>query len=54
MLIAIVIPRRARLVLVAKPLQVLGLDVHPRRFPGGHWWIRGLGGHEATIAVLGG
>ena len=48
------VPRRAHLLLVAKPLQVLGRDVDPRRFRRGRWWMWGFGGHEAIVSVLGG
>jgi len=48
------VPRRAHLLLVAEPLQVLGRDVHRRRLRRGRWWMWGFGGHEAIVSVLGG
>jgi hypothetical protein len=48
------VPRRAHLLLVAEPLQVLRRDVHPRRFRRGRWWMRWFGVHEAIVSVLGG
>lgn len=48
----VVIPRRAHLLLVAEPLQVLGRDAHLWRFPRDGWWMWGFGGHEAIVSVL--
>ncbi len=46
------VPRRAHLILVAVPLQVLGGDAHPRRLRCLRWWpVRGCGGHEAIVSV---
>lgn len=47
------VPRRAHLLLVDEPLQVVGRDVHPRRFRRGPWWMWGFGGHEAIVSVVG-
>jgi hypothetical protein len=48
------VPRLARLLLVAEPLQVLGRDTHPWRFRRGGWWMWGFGGHVAIVSVLDG
>lgn len=46
------VPRRADLLLVTEPLQLLGRDVYPRPFGRRGWWLWGLGGHEAILPVL--
>jgi len=48
------VPRRAHLLLVAEPLQVLGRDVYSRRFRRGRLWMWGFGGHDAIVPVLSG
>jgi hypothetical protein len=48
------VARGAHLLLVAEPLQLLGRDVHPRRFRRGRSWMWGLGGHEAIVPVSAG
>src|SRR5262249_36251933 len=48
------VPRRAHLLLVAEPLQVLGRDVHPRRVLRGRGWVGGVRGAGGDVSVLGG
>ena len=46
------VPGIAYLFLVAEPLQILGRDAHPWRFPRGGSRMWGFGGHMAIISVL--
>lgn len=43
------VQRRAHLLLVTEPLQVLGRDGHPRRLRRGRRLVCRFGGHEAII-----
>ena len=47
----VLVPRRAHLILVAEPVQVLRGDAYPRWFRRGRWSMRGLGGHNAIVSV---